>query len=215
MIRGHISYTRVSTTLTDTTVGSSMGARLVLELARRGVVGVVVSLDPGGFWEGWQRSFFFTSIGASIRLVRLLQPVMPAVTGNPIGRTLLFPQFSPRPWALPPDVTLEEMHSYANSPSFDALLRSLVYGPPQQGAPAGSTGPIVVGWGRNDRVCFPSQAKKAIALFPGATLHWFERCGHFPHWDVPEQTTRLILTATAPGASPVAASTGDQRGHPH
>lgn len=31
-------------------VGSSMGARLVLELARRGgVVGGVVSLDPGGF----------------------------------------------------------------------------------------------------------------------------------------------------------------------
>jgi pimeloyl-ACP methyl ester carboxylesterase len=31
--------------------GSSMGARLVLELARRGgVVGGVVSLDPDGFW---------------------------------------------------------------------------------------------------------------------------------------------------------------------
>ena len=30
-------------------VGSSMGARLVLELARRGVVGSTVSLNPGGF----------------------------------------------------------------------------------------------------------------------------------------------------------------------
>jgi pimeloyl-ACP methyl ester carboxylesterase len=31
-------------------VGSSMGARLVLELARRGgMLGAVVSLDPGGF----------------------------------------------------------------------------------------------------------------------------------------------------------------------
>ena len=34
-------------------VGSSMGARLALELARRGVVGATVSLDPGGFWRGW------------------------------------------------------------------------------------------------------------------------------------------------------------------
>lgn len=33
-------------------VGSSMGARLVLELARRRVLGAVVSLDPGGFWQG-------------------------------------------------------------------------------------------------------------------------------------------------------------------
>ena len=40
-------------------VGSSMGARLVLELARRGVVGAVVSLDPGGFWKGWQGPVFY------------------------------------------------------------------------------------------------------------------------------------------------------------
>ncbi len=41
-------------------VGSSMGARLVLELARRGgVLGAVVSLDPGGFWRGWERHAFF------------------------------------------------------------------------------------------------------------------------------------------------------------
>ena len=34
-------------------VGSSMGARLVLELARRGgIVGGVVALNPGGFWQG-------------------------------------------------------------------------------------------------------------------------------------------------------------------
>ena len=30
-------------------VGSSMGARIVLELARRGGVGNVIALDPGGF----------------------------------------------------------------------------------------------------------------------------------------------------------------------
>jgi pimeloyl-ACP methyl ester carboxylesterase len=33
------------------TVGSSMGARVVLELARRGVCGATVALDPGGFWS--------------------------------------------------------------------------------------------------------------------------------------------------------------------
>jgi pimeloyl-ACP methyl ester carboxylesterase len=56
-------------------VGSSMGARLVLELARRGgVLGGVVSLDPGGFWQGWQVPFFYHSINLSIKLVRALQP---------------------------------------------------------------------------------------------------------------------------------------------
>lgn len=35
-------------------VGSSMGARMVLELARLGLSGKVVALDPGGFWHGWE-----------------------------------------------------------------------------------------------------------------------------------------------------------------
>ena len=186
-------------------VGSSMGARLVLELARRGgVLGAVVSLDPGGFWAGWQRHFFYGSIWMSIRLVRLLQPVMPAITANAVGRTLLLSQFSPRPWRLSPQVTLDEMRSYAASPSFDELLHQLAYGETQQGAPLHSIrSPLVIGWGRGDRVCFPGQARRALALFPDAHLHWFEHSGHFPHWDVPEETTRLILASTRGDHVPV------------
>ena len=78
-------------------VGSSMGARLVLELARRGVVGAVVSLDPGGFWKGWQIPVFYYSVAASVRLLRVLQPLMPAITGTALGRTLLLSQFSSHP----------------------------------------------------------------------------------------------------------------------
>ncbi len=179
-------------------VGSSMGARLVLELARRGVGGAVVSLDPGGFWQGWERTFFATSIGVSIQLVRLLQPVMPLICNTAVGRTILFPQFSPRPWALRGGTTLTEMRAYARARSFDPLLHSLAHGPEQQGMPAGTARrPIVIGWGRQDRVCFPSQAPRAMAKFPDARLHWFEECGHFPHWDQPAETVRLILEATA------------------
>lgn len=179
-------------------VGSSMGARLVLELARRGgVLGGVVALDPGGFWQGRQRGFFYTSIRLSVALVRLLQPVIPLFTGNPVGRTLLFSQFSAHPWTLSPQVTLEEMRGYAASPSLDELLHSLAYGEAQQGAPRGTiTAPFVIGWGDRDRVCFPSQARRARRLFPDARLVWFEDCGHFPMWDAPEKTTRLILSTT-------------------
>jgi len=28
-------------------------------------------------------------------------------------------------------------------------------------------------------------------------LHWFERCGHFPQWDAPEEAIRLILDRTS------------------
>lgn len=176
-------------------VGSSMGARLVLELARRGVVGAAVALSPGGFWSRGQLRYFELSIGLSIRLVRLLQPVMPWLTGNPVGRTLLFAQLSARPWRLPADVTLEEMRSFPAAASFDPVLHQLVHGPPQLGADS-TPAPVTIGWGRQDRVCLPSQGVRAQALFPQARLEWFEDCGHFPQWDVPQQATRLILDRT-------------------
>jgi len=186
-------------------VGSSMGARLVLELARRGgVLGAVVSLNPGGFWQGWERQAFFASIWASIRLVRALQPVMPGIARSAVARTLLLSQFSAHPWRLSATLVLDEMRSYAASPAFDELLYQLAYGETQQGAPAGTVRhPLVIGWGTRDRVCFPRQARRALAAFPDARLHWFNHCGHFPHWDVPGEAARVILAATDPsGISP-------------
>lgn len=180
-------------------VGSSMGARLLLELARRGgVLGAVVSLDPGGFWQGWEIPAFYYSVAGSVRLVRLLQPAMPALTGNAIGRSLLLAQFSAQPWKIDPDLALDEMHSFAASTSFDELLYQLAYGERQRGAAEGSIAPpLVIGWGRNDRVCLPRQASRVQALFPDAHLHWFTKCGHFPQWDKPDETVRLIVAATS------------------
>ena len=181
-------------------VGSSMGARLVLELARRGgVVGAVVSLNPGGFWQGWQRSAFYRSIYLSIRLLRLLRPALPRITASSVGRALLLAQFSARPAHVPANVARDELSSYVASPAFDELLHELAYGEAQQGAPRHAIAhPLVIGWGKQDRVCFPGQARRALELFPDARLHWFERCGHFPHWDAPEEASKLILSATAP-----------------
>lgn len=179
-------------------VGSSMGARLVLELARRGgVLGAVVSLDPGGFWRGWEIPFFYQSVRLSAMLVNALQPVLPALTGNPVGRTLLFAQFSARPWNLPAPVALQELRTFVPSRTFSELLDNLVHGEEQQGAPAGSIQkPVVIGWGRQDLVCLPSQSKAAMEKLPDAHLHWFSHSGHFPQLDVPAATTQLILAVT-------------------
>jgi pimeloyl-ACP methyl ester carboxylesterase len=181
-------------------VGSSMGARLVLELARRASVGSVVSLDPGGFWQGWERTFFASSVALSGKLVRALDPVLPLVTGNPATRSLLLAQFSARPGALPAEVALTELRSIARSPSYDPLLHSLVHGPDQRGVARGDApGRITVGWGREDRVCLPRQAARVLRAFPDARLHWFDQCGHFPQWDAPAETVRVILEGTGGG----------------
>lgn len=179
-------------------VGSSMGARLVLELARRGVGGTCVALDPGGFWSQGEVRVFNASIRASITLIRALRPVLGQLTGNLVGRSALFAQLSPRPWAIPAGLALQELRDWSTAPSFDAALDALAQGPRQQGAPAGSTpGPVVIGWGRQDRVTLPRQSARALAAYPGSRLHWFDSCGHFPHWDQPAATTRMVLDATA------------------
>lgn len=177
-------------------VGSSLGARLVLEMARRGRVGPVVALDPGGFWRGWERSFFGATIGASIKLVRALAPALPAICRTGPGRTALLAQLSAKPWALSPDLVAGELKSFAATRTFDALVHDLATGPEQTGPAAPSSGPVAIGWGRHDRLCLRGQANRALAAFPGATLHWFEHSGHFPLWDQPEETVRLILGAT-------------------
>ena len=179
-------------------VGSSLGARLVLEMARRGLGRSTVALDPGGFWNPVQKKIFGSSLGASVALVRALRPALPTLLANPVGRTLLLAQLSARPWALPEDFALSELRSLADSLGSSPSIRALARGPDQAGAPAGTLpGPILMVWGRQYRVTTPSQAGRAANLFPDAHIELFDSCGHFPHWDQPERTARTILTATA------------------
>lgn len=176
-------------------VGSSMGARLVLEMARCGRAGTVVALDPGGFWQGWERTFFRSTITASIALVRAMYRGLPAITKNVAGRTALMLQLSAKPWALQPALVLNELRSFADTPTFNSLVKDLATGPTQEG-PAATSAPVVIGWGRKDRLCLPRQARRALTAFPDATMHWFAESGHFPMWDQPQETMSVILKAT-------------------
>ena len=180
-------------------VGSSMGARIVLELACRGRVGNVVALDPGGFWRGWERTYFKITIGGSVRLLRAIRAALPTLSRNAASRTALLAQFSVRPWVLNPDVIATELESFATTRTFDALVADLANSPEQEGPAVEPETRITIGWGRQDRLCFPSQAARAKAAFPSAELHWFEQCGHFPMWDQPVETIRLILASTNGG----------------
>ena len=178
-------------------VGSSLGARIVLEMARRGRVGATVALDPGGFWRGWERTYFRTTLAASIRLVRALGPTLPTLSRSAVTRSALLAQLSARPWRLDEKVVATELQSFAGTKTFDALVRDLASGPEQKGPAANPSRAIVIGWGRQDRLCLPRQAARAQEAFPSAKLHWFSKCGHFPMWDSPSETAQLILRTTA------------------
>lgn len=174
------------------TVGSSVGARLVLELARRGVGGHAVAYDPGGFWRGWETAYFRSTLAASVRLVRLLRGRHPALSRNRAARTMLLAQLSARPGDLDPLLVVTELRTIAETQVIDAMLRELARGPWQEGTGT-PPGRVAIGWGRQDRLLLPRQAARAHAAFPTARLHWFEECGHFPQWDRPQEAARVIL----------------------
>ena len=177
-------------------VGSSLGARMVLEMARRGHRGPVVALDPGGFWRGWERTMFRTTLTASLGLLRGLGRAVGPVARNSAGRTALLAQLSAHPWKLDGRLVASELAAFAATPTAAALIRDLATGPPQAGPEAPGAGPVTIGWGRRDRLCLASQARRAQAAFPGAAFHWFEHSGHFPMWDEPGEAQKLILAAT-------------------
>jgi len=179
-------------------VGSSVGARLVLELARRGeLVGVAIPLAPSGFWSGWERHAFRLASCLAMRMARLLHATPLPLRRHGWSRALSLSFFSSELGRLPERLLLDEMRALASAESFALLLQDMVRGEALQGAAAGRmASPVVIGWGRLDRICLPSQAERARAQFPDARLHWFENCGHYPHWDTPAETARLILEAT-------------------
>lgn len=177
-------------------VGASLGARLALEMARRGAAGDVVAIDPGGFWCGWERTYFRWTLTPSLRLVQALRRQLPFLSAHAATRTALLAQLSARPWALPPELVARELEAFASTPTVAPLIRDLATGPMQRGPAAPSAGRVTIAWGRKDRLCLGRQAARAMAAFPKAHLHWFERSGHYPIWDCPREAAELILSAT-------------------
>ena len=177
-------------------VGSSLGGQLVLEMARCGKAGAVVALDPGGFWQGWERSLLSTSLKAALWTARGIRPGVPIFARNPASRTMMLALLSNRPWLLDGELVASEVSAFADTWTLDRLIDDLAFGNWQMAPATGATGPVTIGWGRHDRLLHPGQAERARAAIAGARLHGFEESGHFPMWDEPESTARVILEST-------------------
>ena len=172
-------------------VGLSLGGRVVLEMARRGLVGPTVALAPGGFWNDKERRYVKASLLTGGKISRLTHRALPFLTRYKAGRAVLLAQISAKPGQVPAETALRELRSFAATPTFNDLVRDLAKGPVQQGT-ASTPGTVTIVWGRKDRLLLPRQAEQATEAFPQARLHWVEDCGHYIPWDAPAETLRLI-----------------------
>ena len=178
--------------------GFSLGGRLVLEMARRGCVRNVVSLNPGGFWRGWERTYFKWTLIASQKLLHALKGQLGTLSGSSISRTALLAQLSARPWAIDQTMVAKELQSFAETPTVVPLIKDLASSPAQSGPPSPRAGRITIVWGDKDRLCLPRQASRARAAFPQASFHRLRGSGHYSIWDKPRDVADIILEGTGP-----------------
>ncbi len=178
--------------------GFSLGGRLALEMARRGCVGNVVALNPGGFWRGWERTYFKWTLTASQKLLSALKSQLRSLSASPVSRTALLAQLSARPWALDEAMVEHELVSFAETETVIPLINDLASGPAQGGPASPRTGRVSIAWGEKDRLCPPRQASRSRAAFPHATFHWIDGSGHYSIWDRPRDVVKIILEGTRP-----------------
>ena len=62
--------------------------------------------------------------------------------------------------------------------------------------------PVLLLWGRNDKIVPVHHAEIAVHEFTNAQLHIFERCGHWPHIEFYKEFNRLVLRFCAENQNP-------------
>jgi pimeloyl-ACP methyl ester carboxylesterase len=53
--------------------------------------------------------------------------------------------------------------------------------------------PVLLIWGRNDKITPPDVAQEFNNLLPDSELHWVENCGHAPMMERPEEFNRILM----------------------
>ncbi len=53
--------------------------------------------------------------------------------------------------------------------------------------------PTLIFWGKQDKIITVAHARIAAAKIPGAKLHIFDRCGHMPMFERPDEFNKMVL----------------------
>ena len=164
-------------------VGHSMGGAVAALVALRQpeLVSSLTLLAPGGF-------------GPEINH-RLLRRY--ATATDTAGMEVLLEQFFGWEFKMPKDLasTIAVSRSRPGATAtLEAIVEEIIDGTVQKTLPRNELAalrmPIKVIWGTQDRVLPTRQAHK----LPGVVAtHIFERVGHMPHLEIPDEVTRLIL----------------------
>lgn len=184
--------------------GNSLGGLIALESAAQGQASSVTALSPAGFWRGdGYRTYLKGIFATAVTVAGVAQPVMPVLARTTLGRTLMYAWITARPGRVERRAATGDLRALVRSrAAVQAALSEADYA---FDSPLPDDVPVTIGWGRQDRVLCPAQARQARRQLPGATHEWLAGCGHVPMSDQPQLIADIILRGSAGPLLPVLA----------
>ena len=176
-------------------LGSSIGARVALELAIRGRARSVVAIAPSGLGLPPERVYMGAVMSTARVLMRTIRPVIDTAARFPLGRALLLANLRAAPWLASEPEARALRNGFAETPDFWQQLWWAVLVDVPLGLEKIQC-PVILAQGTIDLMS-TAQTLRYLAMVPGSRFQPLLGGGHDPHSDVPGAILGLVREATA------------------
>jgi pimeloyl-ACP methyl ester carboxylesterase len=186
-------------------LGNSLGARVALELARRGRARSVVSIAPSGLNVLPERIFQGAGMAMGRLAGRTAAPLMGSLSRSAIGRTALLLPLKTRPWSTSREEAIGAREGFADSRDWwRTVLWGLLLDVPRGLGHIDC--PVLLVQGTADWVAM-GQTVRYLPLIPRSRFRPLLAAGHAPQSDRPDTIVRLVDRAAKQAAAADAAGT--------
>ncbi len=182
-------------------LGNSLGARIALELARRGRAASVVAIAPSGLNLLPERLYQGAGMAMSRVLMRTVAPLIDPLSRSAVGRAAVLAPLKATPWTTSPEEAIGAREGYADSRDF---MRTVVWAL-MLDVPRGLGRidcPVTLVQGVADWVA-SGQTVRYLPLVPGSRFTPLLWAGHAPQSDRPRTIARLVERTAQRAVSPV------------
>jgi len=186
-------------------LGNSLGARVALELARRGRALSVVSIAPSGLNVLPERVFQGTGMAMARLVGRSAAPLIGPLSRSALGRTALLLPLKARPWTTSEEEAIGAREGFADSRAWwRTLLWALLLDVPRGLGHIDC--PVLLVQGTADWIAM-GQTVRYLPFVPRSRFRPLFAAGHAPQSDRPETIVRLVERTAAQAQESDAAGT--------
>jgi pimeloyl-ACP methyl ester carboxylesterase len=185
-------------------LGNSLGARVALELARRGRARSVVAIAPSGLNVLSERAYQGTGMAVARVAFRSVGPLIEPLSRSALGRTALLTTLKARPWQATPDEALAARDGFSDARDYwRTLLWALLLDVPRGMDQIDC--PVTLVQGTADLVA-SGQTVRYLPLVPGSRFRPLLAAGHSPLSDRTGTIVRLVHQTSARSTGAVSVS---------